>query len=277
VLLEELAQLARRDSETDVAVRISRAGLAGCARERLLAETGLAGDALDAALDALAQAGRAAKAGSALWIDSHALAAAQERTLAALAVWHAAEPIRPGIPARTLRGRLPENLAPDAFELALAKLAQAGEIAVEGELVRSAAHVVRLSPADRALADAIAAEARAAGLEPPAPRDWSERLGIAMERLRDLLAHLERERALVRAPGDLWFDRAAVDALRARVVAYLAEHGRLETPAYKALIGTSRRTAVPLMELLDEEHLTARRGEARILRAGIHRTERSGF
>ena len=125
---------------------------------------------------------------------------------------------------------------------------------------------MRLSGVDRAHADQIAAEARAAGLEPPAPKEWGARLSIASEKLRDLLAHLEREGALVRAPGELWFDRAAVDALRARVVAYLGEHDRLETPAYKALIGTSRRTAVPLMELFDEEHVTARRGEARILR-----------
>jgi selenocysteine-specific elongation factor len=90
-----------------------------------------------------------------------------------------------------------------------------------------------------------------------------------MEKLRDLLAHLEREGVLVRSPGDLWFDRAAVDALRARVITHLREHGRLETPAYKALIGTPRRTAVPLMELFDEERVTARRGEARILRGGV--------
>jgi len=127
---------------------------------------------------------------------------------------------------------------------------------------------VRVSGADRAHTERIATEARAAGLEPPAPREWSERLGLPMEKLRDLLAHLERQGVLVRAPGELWFDRAAVDALRARVITYLGEHGRLETPAYKALIGTSRRTAVPLMELFDEEHVTARRGEARILRGG---------
>ena len=131
--------------------------------------------------------------------------------------------------------------------------------------MRAAGFEARLSAADRAHCERLAAEARAAGLEPPALREWSERLGLGIEKLRDLLAHLEREGALVRAPGELWFDRAAVDALRERVVAHLREHGRLETPAYKALIGTSRRTAVPLMELFDEQHVTARRGEARIL------------
>ncbi len=72
----------------------------------------------------------------------------------------------------------------------------------------------------------------------------------------------------VSAPGDLWFDREAVDALREKVVARLRERGRLETPDYKALIGTSRRTAVPLMELFDQEHITVRSGDARLLRRG---------
>ena len=43
-------------------------------------------------------------------------------------------------------------------------------------------------------------EAADSALEPPAPREWAERLGVAPERFRDLLAHLERSGALVRAP-----------------------------------------------------------------------------
>ena len=41
-------------------------------------------------------------------------------------------------------------------------------------------------------------------------------------------------------------------ALRERVVAHLREHAEIDTQTYKALIGTSRRTAMPLMELLDD-------------------------
>jgi selenocysteine-specific elongation factor len=264
-LLCELQELARREPETDVSVRLARAALAGTARERLLAETGLSGAALDAALAGLGAQGRATRAGSGVWLDAAAAGAIQQRILAALAAWHAAEPLRPGIPARTLRGRLPENVLPEAFEHALASLGERGEVAVAGDLVRAAGFEARLSAADRAHAEKIASESRAAGLEPPPLREWSDRLGLGVEKLRDLLAHLERTGALVRAPGELWFDRSAVEALRDRVVAHLRAHGRLETPAYKAMIGTSRRTAVPLMELLDELHVTARRGEARIL------------
>ncbi|MCA9509942.1 MAG: SelB C-terminal domain-containing protein, partial [Myxococcales bacterium] len=81
-----------------------------------------------------------------------------------------------------------------------------------------------------------------------------------------LAAHLEREGALVRAPGDLWFARAAVDALVARVRAHLDAHGEVDTAAYKRLTGTTRRTTVPLMELLDALGVTRRDGDRRVAR-----------
>jgi len=52
------------------------------------------------------------------------------------------------------------------------------------------------------------------------------------------------------------------------VIAHFAADETLDTQTYKALIGTSRRTAMPLMELLDEMHITRRQGEVRILRSG---------
>ena len=88
-----------------------------------------------------------------------------------------------------------------------------------------------------------------------------------MSHLRDLLAHLERAGRLVRAPGDLWFDASAIEELRERIRAHFRDHDALDTKDYKALIGTTRRTAVPLMELFDEEHLTVRRGDVRRLRS----------
>ena len=114
--------------------------------------------------------------------------------------------------------------------------------------------------------DRIVSAGRAAGLEAPAPREWAQRLGIPLERFRELAAHVEREGGLVHAPGDLWFDREAVDALRERVVAHLRANPSLDTPTYKALIGTTRRTAVPLMELFDDERTTQRSGDVRRLR-----------
>jgi selenocysteine-specific elongation factor len=154
----------------------------------------------------------------------------------------------------------------DTTALAIGRLADRNELVIESDLARLPDHRPTLNAADQAIVDRIVVEAEAAGLEPPSLRDWGERLKVDVEHLEDLLAHLVRTGDLVRAPGDLWFARAAVDTLREKVGAYLREHARLETPDYKALIGTSRRTAVPLMELFDQEHFTVRSGDARILR-----------
>ena len=59
-------------------------------------------------------------------------------------------------------------------------------------------------------------------------------------------------------------------ALRERIVARLRELGSIETPDYKAPIGTTRKHAVPLMELFDAERRTLRVGNRRVLRGAQH-------
>src|SRR5262249_31206105 len=187
--------------------------------------------------------------------------------VAAVAAYQEVEPRRPGMPAGALRGALPENVPSAATQLALERLARAGEIAIDADHVRLARHQPTLDPAARAACDEIASLLAQAALEAPSLRDVAAKVGLAESAARDLLAHLEREGRAVRARPDLWVDARAVDALRGRVIDHFARSAALDTPAYKALIGTSRRTAVPLMELFDAERLTVRRGEVRRLRS----------
>jgi len=65
---------------------------------------------------------------------------------------------------------------------------------------------------------------------------------------------------------DLFGPAGAIDTDAATAVDDLL--GEIDTAAYKALTGTTRRTTVPLMELLDELHITRRQGDIRILRRG---------
>jgi selenocysteine-specific elongation factor len=265
-LVRELFELARRDVEADVSVRVARAGLAGIDRGMLARETGRVADELSAAIERGCASGALATAGERV-IDASALVRLERELVAALAAYHAAEPLRPGMPAGALRGALPENVPRELAEHAMERLARAGAIALEGEHARLAQHAPTLDAGTLAACNRIAELLERAALEAPSLRDVAAQVGLAEPAARDLLAHLERERRLVRARPDLWFDAVAVEALRERVRAHFARHAELDTPAYKALIGTSRRTAVPLMELLDAERLTVRRGEVRRLRA----------
>jgi selenocysteine-specific elongation factor len=265
-LAAELRLLAVADAREAVRIRVARAGLAGAAPAALARETGLAPERVAEQLAALEAGGDAAPARGGLWLGAEALRALEERLLGALARFHEKEPLRPGMPRRTARGGLPENQAEGAFEQAVARLAAAGRLEEVGDALRLPSFAPALSREQEGITAGIRSACQAAGLEPPTFASLVARFGCGEGALRDLLAHLERAGALVRAPGDLWFDRAAVDALRARVVAHLRAHGPLDTQAYKDLIGTSRKYAVPLMELFDNEHLTVRQGERRVLR-----------
>jgi len=267
-LLEGLSQLAKREVASDLSVRIRRSGLSGIPSDRLRREVGRTADILDPALAQLVAKQETVVTERGVCLGAKPFADIKRRILDGLTSLHSAEPLRPGASRGALRGRLPENLGDGALDSALAELEAEGKIRLQGDLVRLDSHRPTLGKGDERLVAQMAAAAKAAGLEAPSLKEWASRLGISVDRVRELAAHLMREGRIVRAPGDLFFDRAAIDALRERVVAYLQQYGAIGTAAYKSLIGTSRRTAVPLMELFDEERLTLRRGEERALRRG---------
>jgi selenocysteine-specific elongation factor len=265
-LRAELAELAGGDPLAAVRVRVERAGFAGVTAEALLRKTGLQSDALRRDLDALEHEERLRRAADGTLLDAGACEQLERHLHDALTRFHDEQPMQPGMPRGALRGALPDNVPRAVFELALGRLAARGAIETTGERVCRSDFVPRLTQRQEAIAARLRADAMIAGLEPPTLRDWASELGVETPELRDVLAHLERDGSLVRAPGDFWFDRVAVDELRTRVVEALEGGGSLDTTAYKELIGTTRKWAVPLMELFDAEHLTVRRGEARVLR-----------
>jgi selenocysteine-specific elongation factor len=200
-LLAELEILAHRESVADVRERIRRAGFRGVEIAALARELGLEKPAMETIVDRLTAEGEIERAGIALCIDRGALSRMGESLLAGLEAFHADQPLRPGMPRRALRGRLPDNVRPEGGDLVLARLEAAGEIEIDGDLVRRRGFGPTLDAESREKIDRILEEARTAALEPPSPRDWAERLGITRERFRDLVAHLERDGQLVRRQG----------------------------------------------------------------------------
>ena len=102
-------------------------------------------------------------------------------------------------------------------------------------------------------------------VDAPALRTIADDLEEDERRLREIAHYLERAGALVAAPDDLFFDRARVVELIERVVAHFTSNEELDTQTLKVMIGTSRRTAVPLMALLDDLQVTRRDGSVRRL------------
>jgi selenocysteine-specific elongation factor len=207
------------------------------------------------------------------------LASAARRLTAA---HHAAAPLDRGVPLETLRQQLARGSSPEAAAEALRLASAAGAASITGEPIVIEGDVARVAGADRGLdRDGRALDARDArgaafsalqraegALSAAALKGMSEfairqASGASPRDLSAILAKLGREGAAVRA-GELWFSRAAVDALRRRVIEHFSRSPRITIAEFKALSGVGRKQAIVLLELLDREGVTRREGDDRL-------------
>jgi selenocysteine-specific elongation factor len=184
----------------------------------------------------------------------------REKLVRTLREFHQKNPLLPGIPKQDLRGRELPDSPPFLID---ALLAQAREIAVEGENVRLASHKLVLKQDEEQARGAIERAFEEAGLAVPALPDVLAKSGVEASRARSLLQILLREKRLVKISDDLVFHQSAMGKLRAMVGAH--KGSRFNVGTFKDWTGISRKYAIPLLEYLDRERVTRREGDERLV------------
>jgi selenocysteine-specific elongation factor len=245
----------------------------------------------DGMLDAAAEQGQAQRGRAVAWAPS-AWRRAKESVLAAVAAHHRAEPLAPGMPAQLARaaarpgsarrlarpagdgGRAgPHGQGPgvalDHQEGVWAAggaevvdaLVASGQLVADGPVVRLPEHGVRLDPAQQAVRarveDALA-EGGVTGL--------SEAALAQLGADRRLLAALVRLGVLVPVGAGLYLGRDALDQAVASLRAAFPDGRTFSATEAKQAMGTTRKTAIPLLEHLDRGGVTVRQGDLRRLR-----------
>jgi selenocysteine-specific elongation factor len=183
-----------------------------------------------------------------------------EAIRSALAKFHKANPLQPGVAKEELRSR---ELAGAPAHLFDELLARAKDIVVEGDVVRLASHRVALKHDEDEAVAKIEELFRQGGLAVPSTSEVLAKCGVEPARAKTLLQMLLRNRKLVRVGDDLIFHATALDQLRALVAA--RKGTRFSVADFKEWTGVSRKYAIPILEFLDRERLTRREGDARII------------
>ncbi len=194
-----------------------------------------------------------------------------------VAQYHAENPDLQGIGREQLRLMLEPRLTKPAFVAALQKLAENGEIALEGAFVRLASHQVRLAPDDEAAWATI--EAMLGGAErfrPPRVRD----LAIATERperdVRRLLKLTSRLGWADEVAHDHFFLRPTVREMVSIVidVASNEKDGWFNAASFRDRLDNGRKVAIQILEFFDRHGVTLRKGDLR--RLNSHRLDLFG-
>jgi selenocysteine-specific elongation factor len=193
-------------------------------------------------------------------VDRGWFQSARERMVRVLREFHQKQPLQPGIAKQDLRARELADAPPFLLD---AILADAREIAVEGETVRLRSHRVVLKEDEEQARAKIEGAFEQAGLAVPAVAEVLAKSGVEAARARSLLQILIREKRLVRVSEDLVFHHRAIGKLRDLLGSHKGQ--RFQVPAFKEWTGISRKYAIPLLEYLDREHLTRREGDERLV------------
>ena len=185
----------------------------------------------------------------------------RDRVLAAIDGWHAHQPdsLGPDEPAlRTQLGGLATASARAVLRATLAALAQDGTVVREGLRHRRAGHQARLTDADRALLDRVAAQLQPAGLRPPIVGELASALGLPLSALVADLGRLAQQGQLVRvAPNRYYLPQTVAElAAQARALAAESADGSVDAAGYRDRTGIGRNLTVQVLEFLDRSGLT---------------------
>ncbi|MFM9108151.1 MAG: selenocysteine-specific translation elongation factor [Chloroflexota bacterium] len=233
-------------------VRDLRAGVAGLAPEQVdaaISQLAAEGDAfvLSGDPDALKPADWVVSLP--VWEDLVA------RLAALLAAFHAAQPLRRGMPREEIRSRL--KIAPaKLFDEVAAAAAARGAVAADAATLRLPDFSVSLDPASRAAADRFLAAIRESPYAPPAPAEFGLDAATA--------GALEAMGEAVAVADGILYDPEAFARIVAGVLETIDRDGSITIATYRDRFATSRKYAQPTLEHLDQVRITRRAGDERV-------------
>lgn len=207
--------------------------------------------------------------------DAHAVEALTTRgkwntlrdlVTSALADYHRAHPMNPGMDIESLRSRLRMSVPPRLFRAAVEIFEQEGTLVREESEVRLPRHEVVVEASDAEVLEQITEALNEGGFAPPDAKQLAEALDIPLRRVRDLLKVGVDRGAIARVSGDIYYDSRTLGNATELLREHLARNAEITVAEYRTAIGASRKYALALMDHFDQTALTVRVGDARRLR-----------
>ena len=260
-----LAALDRR-RELSRAGTKSLHGLVGYELADIVKLSNLARDVTQRTLETLLSMGRVRRVG-ALWFAQTVWEALREEAVRLVSEQHRQYPLRSGLSKEEWRTRLnlPPKMAPEIF-LALQEEGQLAEAnsatGTTGGYIRLPDFVPTFTAAQQQQVERLLQEFRESPYTPPGRADAGAIVGP------EVLAALIEQGRLVKLGSStdaVLFLRESYEEAVAKLVAYLRVHGEMTAAEARDVLGTTRKYILPLLEHMDERHITRRMGDIRVL------------
>jgi len=172
--------------------------------------------------------------------------------------YHQRYPLRAGMPREELKSRL--GLSPRAFSEAVSRATSQGTLMEAEALLSLADHRVVLTPDQQRRTGELLRAFQQNPYSPPTVAESEAMVGA------DVLAALIEQGKLVKVSDVVLFSAEAYEQMTRAVTDHLQHEGRITLAQVRDLFNTSRKYAQALLEHLDDQRVTRRVGDERVLR-----------
>ena len=178
----------------------------------------------------------------------------KSKVASALQLYHTHYPLRQGVPAQEIRSRL--DLSQPVYQRALVRLVDESIVVDERQSLRLPDHEITLTEKMEEEASAYLNSLQKDPYSPSADAKVSQ----------ELLSVLIHQDKVVRVADGVIFAASAYKEMTDRIVEHLKAQGSITVADARTMFDSSRKYILPLMEHLDQQQITRRNGDERVLR-----------
>ncbi len=193
-----------------------------------------------------------------LFIAASGWAALRNKIGSELRAYHAANPLKIGMPREEMKSRL--GLDTKTFNVIIEQALQENIVATTGSALHAPTFTIAFKLEQQKAINVLIGKFRAAPWNTPLPKDAEQIVGA------DVLAALIDLGQLIRLSEEVLLLAETYRSGVEEIHAYLIEHKTITVAQVRDLFTTSRKYALALMEHLDAQGITKRVGDERVLR-----------
>lgn len=266
--LERLRGSEVEDPTRVLGIRLKAAGFRARSAGDLAEALGLSLSETDNRLQDLLDAGEAfgfRHAGKAVYVHTDSWQSLLQHIRDALSIYHQTNPLKAGVSHNELRP-LVEGRPPDStFEQAIDHLLSEKVLSPAGPLLRLADHRIQFSGDQGRIREEILALLQAGRAAPPDLNEIGVHLAQDAAEVHAVAAAMQAMGEIVRLDENLVFPPLTLEEIERGLVGYLQRNREMSVSAFRDLVGTTRKYAVPLLNYFDNRGVTLRKGDVRVL------------
>lgn len=259
-------EAASEGDPTDILLSILNSNIVGATLDELKDRSRLSDPAFADSLQVLISGDKAAMISKDRALSSVHMGSIRNRFVETLSSFHDKFPLRPGMPREELRQSIVPGADVKIFNQMLAFWQNMAQpvIDVEGGTVRLRDFRVTLSERQQSLLSRIVEYYADRGIDIPTLREVSSMVRAPQDAIVSLLKVGVSQSLLFLVADGEYYAASVVENCKRLIATWLIEHETISVGEFRDLARSNRKSAMQLLEFLDLQGVTVRRGDQRM-------------